>query len=103
MKNLLNILLVLIISGCAVNNNQILKQEPDKKIEEKVEKELNIEKILKSNNEVKIIIKSKNNKNCSIFLNKRVIELNKIVDKEFIKIIKLKENENIEDIVIKCN
>jgi len=103
MKNLLNILLVLIISGCAVNNNQILKQEPDKKIEEKVEKELNIEKILKSNNEVKIIIKSKNNENCSIFLNKRVIELNKMVDKEFIKIIKLKENENIEDIVIKCN
>lgn len=97
MKNLLSILLILLLTGCAVSN----VEEQEKKVN--IEKELNIEKVLKKENEVEVLITTKNNKNCSIFLNKRVIELNKLVNKEFIKIIKLKENEKIEDILIDCN
>lgn len=102
MKNLIGVLLILFISGCAVNNSN---EEIEKKQNEenKVVKNLNIEKILKKNNEVEIIIKTKESKNCSIFLNKRVIDLKKLVNKEFIKVIKLKEKEKIEDILINCN
>lgn len=100
MKNLLGILLILIISGCAVNTVQ---EESIKEKEVEVEKEFNIEKVLEENNEVQVKITTKKNKNCSILLNKRVIEINKLVDKEFIKIIKLKENEKLEDVIIECN
>lgn len=100
MKNLLGILLILIISGCAVNTVQ---EESVKEKQVEVEKEFNIEKILEENNEVQVKITTKKNKNCSILLNKRVIEINKLVDKEFIKIIKLKENEKLEDLIVECN
>lgn len=102
MKNLLGILLILIISGCAVNTVQE-ESIKEKEVEVEVEKEFNIEKVLEENNEVQVKITTKKNKNCSILLNKRVIEINKLVDKEFIKIIKLKENEKLEDVIIECN
>lgn len=102
MKNLISILLVLVMSGCAVNNSEkALEKRQDEEI--KVVKDLNIEKVLEKNNEVKVTVKTIENKNCSIFLNKRVIELNKLVDKEFVKIIKLKKEEEIEDILVKCD
>lgn len=102
MKNLISILLVLVMSGCAVNNSEkALDKKQDEEI--KVVKDLNIEKVLKKNNEVKVTVKTIESKNCSIFLNKRVIELNKLVDKEFVKIIKLKKEEEIEDILVKCD
>ena len=100
MKNLLGILLILIISGCAVNTVQ---EESVKEKQVEVEKEFDIEKMLEKNNEVQVKITTKKNKNCSILLNKRVIEINKLVDKEFIKIIKLKENEKLEDVIVECN
>tara|TARA_Y100000588_G_scaffold222812_1_gene236736 strand:- start:16334 stop:16636 length:303 start_codon:yes stop_codon:yes gene_type:complete len=100
MKNLLGILLILIISGCAVNTVQ---EESVKEKQVEVEKEFDIEKILEENNEVQVKITTKKSKSCSILLNKRVIELNKLVDKEFIKIIKLKEAEKLEDVIVECN
>lgn len=102
MKNLVGILLVLIISGCAVNNSeQVLEKRQNEEVE--VVKDLNIKKVLEKNNEVKITVKTIESKSCSIFLNKRVIELNKLVDKEFVKIIKLKKEEEIEDVLVKCD
>lgn len=97
MKILLKTLvLTALLSGCAANKAI--------KIEEKETqlKDFLIKKELKDNI-VNVSIYSKSEKTCSIFLNKRVIELEKEVKGDFVKKVKLKKNENKEDIVVKCN
>jgi hypothetical protein len=88
------VLLSIILTGCAVNVKEFKEDEKDIVIEKLFKKELN---------EIQLTIKTKEKKVCSIFLNKRVIDLNKIVNKEFKKNIILKKNELEEDIIVRCN
>ena len=90
------ILLTSILSGCATIN--VERTDTNKKHYS----DFLVEKTLK-NDIVTVSINSREEKKCSIFLNKRLIELDKVVIKNFTKKVKLKENESKDDIVVSCN